>query len=418
MAAGAPYVSSMTSPTRSLTVTQEYAAGRRTGSLPVSGRELAVIAAFWLLFALVTFANRALDPRRPQTDSSQWVATLTISLTQALLWAALTIPLFWLAARATTERRNRVTAVLTLVVGTLLAAVVVSTIVDAVRESVFPIPRRGGFGGGPPRDKPWWSFSFGGFQFINDTVIAMGVIAGGFARAYSVKSRARQDQANKLSAQLAEARLEALRRQLDPHFLFNTLNAVSSLVERDPRGVRRMISRLSDLLRHSIEDADEPEIPLSRELALLTQYVELMQVRFQGRLTVTTDIAPDVMDALVPNMILQPLVENAIKHGVEQIEGDGRIGVSVARRDAQLVVRISDNGPGVRDATSAARAGGGVGVRNTVARLEQLYGTGQSFALKAGDDGGTVAEVRLPYHTDADLRTSGIVQLATGGSRG
>lgn len=395
----------------SLSVTQEYAAGRRSGTLPMSARELAVIAAFWLLFALVTFANRALDPRRPQTDSAQWVGTLAISLTQAALWAALTIPLFLLAARATAERQNRVMAVLLLFGSAVLAAVLVSSLVDAVRESWFPMPRRGGFGGGrvdEPRVRHWWSFSLGGFQFINDMVIAMGVIAGGFARAYSVKSRARMEQATQLTAQLAEARLEALRRQLDPHFLFNTLNAVSSLVERDPRGVRRMISRLSDLLRHSIEDADEPEIALSRELALLTQYVELMQVRFQGRLTVSTTVAPDTTDALVPNMILQPLVENAIKHGVEQITGDGRIDVDIARRDGQLVVRISDNGPGISDATDAARAGTGVGVRNTVARLEQLYGAEQSFTLRAGETGGTVAEVRLPFHTSRDLRTTAV----------
>lgn len=400
----------------SLSVTQEYAADRRTGTLPVSGRELAVIATFWLLFAVVTFANRALDPRRPSTESALWVATLTISLTQAVLWASLTIPLFVLAARATAERQNRIVAVTVLILGAVLAALVVSTVVDAVRESVLPMPRRGGFNNADTHTRPWWSFSLGGFQFINDMVIAMGVIAGGFARAYSIKSRARQEQTTRLSAQLAEARLEALRRQLDPHFLFNTLNAVSSLVERDPRGVRRMISRLSELLRHSIEDADEPEIPLTRELALLTQYVELMQVRFQGRLTVNTTVAPQLSDALVPNMILQPLVENAIKHGIEQITGDGRIDVEVSARDGRLLLRVSDNGPGIANDDSVNASG--VGVRNTIARLEQLYGAEQSFTLRRGEDGGTVAEVRLPYHTTSDLQTTGISRVARSDGRG
>lgn len=402
----------------SLSVTQEYAADRRTGTFPVSGRELAVIAIFWLLFAVVTFANRALDPRRPNTESALWVATLTISLTQAVLWASLTIPLFVLAARATTERQNRVVAVTVLILAAVLAALVVSTVVDAVRESVLPMPRRGGFNNADNHTRPWWSFSLGGFQFINDIVIAMGVIAGGFARAYSIKSRARQEQTARLSAQLAEARLEALRRQLDPHFLFNTLNAVSSLVERDPRGVRRMISRLSELLRHSIEDADEPEISLTRELALLTQYVELMQVRFQGRLTVNTTVAPQLTDALVPNMILQPLVENAIKHGIEQITGDGRIDVDVSMRDGQVLLRVSDNGPGIADATTASGSGRGVGVRNTIARLEQLYGAEQSFTLRSGENGGTIAEVRLPYHTSSDLQTTGVTRSARSNGHG
>jgi two-component system, LytTR family, sensor kinase len=404
---------------RSLSVTQEYAADRRTGTFPVSMRELAVILAFWLMFALVTFANRTLDPRRPSSDGDLWAATLTISMTQAMLWAALTVPLFVMAARAIGGRQHRVASIALLVLSTLVAVVLVSSIVDFVREAVLPMPRRGGGFGAQSHEKPWWSFSLGGFQFINDMVIAMGVIAGGVARAYSVKSRARQEQATRLAAQLSEARLEALRRQLDPHFLFNTLHAVSSLVERDPRGVRRMISRLSELLRHSIEDADEPEIPLSRELELLTQYVEIMQVRFQGRLTITTNVPPETADALVPNMILQPLVENAIKHGVEQVTGEGHIALDVSRADGQLVVQIRDNGPGLGSSAATRTSSGvgvgvGVGVRNTIARLEQLYGRDQSFTLRGADGGGTVAEVRLPFHTASDLRTVGLTTMTTG----
>ncbi len=400
------------------TAEHERPGDARSEALGIRWSEFGLIVAFWLLFALVTIANRVLDPRRPNNaDVNILFGTIAIALTQATLWAVLTVPLFILAARSTIDQRSRAARALLLVGAVLLVALLTSTISDLAREQFFPISRfnRGGGGGGGPRHRHWWSFSIGGFQFINDVVMGMGVLAGGFARAFSISSRARQEQATRLKAQLAEVRLDALRRQLDPHFLFNTLHAVSSLVERDPRGVRRMIARLSELLRHSIEDANEPEIALRKELELLTRYIEIMQVRFQGKLAVDTHIDPDVLDALVPNMILQPLVENAIKHGVEKLTSDGRIGIDVERAGATLILRVTDNGPGPSDGTPLRQErAGGVGVRNTIARLEQLYGTEQAFTLRAGEHGGTVAEVRLPYHGSAELRTVGVARPSAG----
>ena len=199
--------------------------------------------------------------------------------------------------------------------------------------------------------------------------------------------------------------------QLDPHFLFNTLHAISSLVERDPRGVRRMISRLSELLRHTIEGSSDQEIPLRQELDLLRRYLEIMEVRFQGRLAMSTEVDEHALDALVPNLILQPLVENALKHGVSRVEGPGRLALRAEREGGQLVLRVENDGP---PADGAARDGTGVGVRNTRARLEQLYGPDQSFTLRpaAGAAPGTVAEIRLPYHTCADLRTAAVASIA------
>jgi LytS/YehU family sensor histidine kinase len=240
---------------------------------------------------------------------------------------------------------------------------------------------------------------------LNALVLYLGVVAAGLARAYSRRYQVRREQAARrearLEAQLAEARLDALRRQLDPHFLFNTLNTVSALVERDPRGVRRMISRLSELLRHSFEGAGEAEVTLRAELALLSRYVEIMQVRFQGRLDVETRAPGELLDALVPSMVLQPLVENAIKHGVERSTGPARIEIEAHREGSALVLRVSDDGPGIgeRDAAGSPQ---GVGLPNTIARLEQLYGAAQRFTLASAATGGTVAEVRLPYHVNRD----------------
>ena len=382
-------------------------------------RELGFIVSFWLLFATVTFANRVLDPRRSDLDQSILLGNATISLTQALLWALFTVPLFLLAAYSTAERGRRATQLLFLLLATVVAALIVSSTVDYVRAEMFPFQRRGGstFGGrgGPSRGgHPWWPVTIGGFQFLNDVVVAMGVLAGGFARAYSMSSRARKEQATILNAQLAQARLDALRRQLDPHFLFNTLHAVSSLVERDPRGVRRMIARLSELLRHNIDDQGASEIPFGQELDLLRKYIEIMQVRFQGRLTVETRVDEELLSALVPNMILQPLVENAIKHGIEEMVGEGRIEIVAARMGEQLSISILDNGVGASRPKDIGRDrhGGGIGLRNTVARLEQLYGAQQSFTLKASQSGGMVASISIPYHLS--LQTFPVLSPAAG----
>jgi LytS/YehU family sensor histidine kinase len=251
------------------------------------------------------------------------------------------------------------------------------------------------------------------FGFFNALILALGVVAVGVARAYSLRLRARREQAIQLTSQLAEARLDALRRQLDPHFLFNTLNAISSLVERDPRGVRRMIARLGDLLRHSFEGGKEPEVTLRRELALLDLYVDIVKVRFQDRLTVCIRIDDAVLDALVPTFILQPLVENAVKHGVERRTEGGCVTVEGARDGDALVLRVINDAP-AEPAVASATPRTGVGIRNTRARLEQLYGTRQRFTLDTNTKVGVVAEVRLPFHVGAPVepRISGPRQLA------
>ena len=161
-----------------------------------------------------------------------------------------------------------------------------------------------------------------------------------------------------------------------------------------------MIARLSELLRHNLEAQDGPEIPLRQELELLGRYLDIMQVRFQGRLDVQQRVADDALDALVPTMVLQPLVENAIRHGVEKLETGGRIAIEALPDGGELVLRVSDNGPGPASnplEPGPARTDGGVGLRNTLARLEQLYGPSGCFTLLPSADGeGTTAEVRLP----------------------
>ena len=231
------------------------------------------------------------------------------------------------------------------------------------------------------------------------------------ALVYHRAARDREVRAAELETRLVEAQLQALRMQLNPHFLFNTLHAVSTLVERDPQGVRRMIARLSTLLRYTLERSAVQEVPLHQELAFLRDYLEIQQIRFQGRIEVVESIEYGLHDALVPNLILQPLVENAVKHGVSKTEGTGRIEIAARRAGECLYLSVTDNGPGLTGAPPTD-LDGGVGLANTRGRLEGLYGDAQALTFETADGGGLVVHIALPYHTAADLLTTAVVAPA------
>jgi two-component system, LytTR family, sensor kinase len=368
-------------------------------SFTLSPRERLLIAAFWLLYALLTIASRMFDTGATRLT---WTSgPVLVALVESGAWALLTPPVFRVAARYGGAAERRRTSVIRFVVLGIAIAALLGFGGRELRMALFTPPPA------VVAERAATGQRFGPsiwFGFLNALVIYLGVLAAGLARAYSLRYQARQQQAAELQARLAEAQLDALRRQLDPHFLFNTLNAVSSLVERDARGVRRMIARLSELLRYNLEAQDGPEIPLQKELELLGRYLDIMQVRFQGRLDVRQAIDADTLDVLVPTMMLQPLVENAIRHGVEKLEAGGRIAIEAAAENGELVIRVSDNGPGSRPNPPEASGDGvdraprgGVGLRNTVARLAQLYGPRGRFTLLPSADGeGTTAEVRLP----------------------
>jgi LytS/YehU family sensor histidine kinase len=164
-----------------------------------------------------------------------------------------------------------------------------------------------------------------------------------------------------------------------------------------------MIARLSELLRTTLDGADEQVVPLGQELTFTHRYLEIMQIRFQGRLSIQSQIEPSALDALVPNLILQPLVENAIKHGVSKIDDEGRIEIHARREGERLLMCVRDNGPHVTE--NGLLAAEGVGLRNTRERLEQLYGVDQSLTLRAAEGGGVIAEVIIPFRKRNELHT-------------
>jgi signal transduction histidine kinase len=217
---------------------------------------------------------------------------------------------------------------------------------------------------------------------------------------YHRRYREREAQATELTSRLAQAQLHALRMQLNPHFLFNTLNAISSLMLKDVNSANRMIVRLGELLRLTLETGNEQEVPLQQELEFLRRYVEIEQIRFGDLLQVKMEIEPATLDASVPNLILQPLVENAIHHAIEPQTTGGRIELRCVRSNGSLLLQVSDNGPGSLETNSvevSKPARERIGLNNTRQRLQKLYGDRQSFELVENPSGGMTANLIIPF---------------------
>ncbi len=216
-----------------------------------------------------------------------------------------------------------------------------------------------------------------------------------YAYDYYTLAIERERRAVQLQARLTEAKLDALKMQMQPHFLFNTLNAITVLVDDNPSAAKGMISGLSELLRLSLDNVGTQEVPLRRELEFLDHYLHILQTRYGDRLSVKREIAEGTLDAAVPYLLLQPVVENALKHGIDTLPGPGTITISSRREDGNLVMRVEDAGPGRR---SAGVAGVGIGLSNTGARLGQLYGGSHSVVMAATPDGrGTSVTLTIPY---------------------
>jgi hypothetical protein len=367
-------------------ITDDVAATRRE-YYPLRFIDVAAIATFWAVLSFVSSLGLHLDPRIPNVAHGVVAGVVTATYVEYAVWAMLTAAIWWLATRYSLERGQRVERVIAFALLGIVIAIAMDVFVRHVREGFLPLRAMRRIRRPPPL--------LGGLGFLDDLMVYFAVLGSGVARDYFLRYRMRLEETVRLQAQLSQARLDVLRNQLNPHFLFNTLNAVSALVERDPRGSRRMIARLSDLLRYTLEESTEQEVPLNRELDMLGEYIELMQIRFQGRLQVDMRIADDTRDALVPNLVLQPLLENALKHGVSQITGEGRIDVEARRSGDELRVTVRDNGPG----PARTQPGQGVGLTNTNARVRELYGSTYGVTLSSANGGGAEAELVLPFHT-------------------
>jgi sensor histidine kinase YesM len=222
-----------------------------------------------------------------------------------------------------------------------------------------------------------------------------------YALRYYRQYREGQLKTLQLESQLSLAQLQALKMQLHPHFLFNTLHSISALLNKDADAARKMITRLGDFLRLTLENSGSQEVTLEQEMAFLVCYLEIERIRFQNRLVTRMDIAPETLDAKLPNLILQPIVENAIRHGIAPRSTPGFIEIEAKHQNGSLRIQVRDNGPGLSThRTSENLFRKGLGLANTKTRLERLYGAVHLLDLTNNPDGGLIVTLEIPFHTD------------------
>ena len=239
-------------------------------------------------------------------------------------------------------------------------------------------------------------------EFSNDLVGFTSIVGLYYFFQRFRLAHAQQLAAAELQTKLAQAQLENLRLQLQPHFLFNTLNTISSLMYEDVRAADAMLVQLSELLRLTLRVSRTHEIPLAEELQITSVYLELMQKRFENKLRVTFAIAPELSDSLVPQLILQPLLENSLRHGMKPGEVGMDISIAANRDNGSLVLTVADTGVGLGAQDSASVFGRGVGLCNIRDRLAQLYGAAQEFHIDNRASGGAQVTLRVPYRTSAE----------------
>jgi two-component system LytT family sensor kinase len=239
-----------------------------------------------------------------------------------------------------------------------------------------------------------------GFRVALDVLVYWSLLGVCQAITNFRSSRERERRAAELEASLASAKLQALRMQINPHFLFNTLNSIAALVYLNPRAADEMLGDLSGLLRRSLDSMEEQEIPLAQELEFVGAYLSIEQKRFGERLQLEQSVPDELMKALVPALILQPLVENAIRHGIEPRRGQGLVSIEAKKEDKHLHLIVRDNGRGLPGADANSSERRGIGLANTQARLKGLYGQNQGFSFGKAEPQGCRIDIHIPLHLE------------------
>lgn len=316
--------------------------------------------------------------------------SLYMQMTWAYLFALATPLVLWAAKQLPLDRQHWIrNAVLHLPI-----SIVVAIVFTALGRIVIWLKF------GYPSGKPLTLESVTRFVIANFSEaigIYLLIALTSYAFNYYRRFRAGQLRTLQLEAQLSQAQLEALKMQLHPHFLFNTLHSISALLNKDTEAARRMITRLGDFLRMTLENSGAHEVSLQQEMEFLRCYLEIERIRFQDRLVTNFHIEPEVLDAKVPNLILQPIVENAIRHGITPRSTPGIIEIDAKPHNGSLRIQVRDNGPGIAEHRSADTLfRKGLGLANTETRLERLYGEAHSFDLDNDPDGGLVVTLVIP----------------------
>jgi signal transduction histidine kinase len=350
-------------------------------------RKWSLIFACWTLLAFLFSGPQMIQAIRVNRAEEGWKSVLG-ELIFSYLWLGLTPLAIWLSRSFRIEGGQRFKS---LIIHFL--ASVAFLLVHILLFTVIAIPF-----GWYSHLNPFWNRYF--LLILNFTpsnvMFYWGIVVIEHALDYYQKLQERELRASQLEAQLAQAQLKVLKMQLHPHFLFNTLNAISALIRESPDEADEMVSRLGDLLRMTLETAGLQEVPFKKELEFLKHYLDIEQTRFQDRLKVEMAIEPDTLDGLVPSMILQPLVENSVRHGVAPRPEGGCIKITAWRHHALLRVEVEDDGPGLSDDMPPKEW---VGLTNTRARVSNLYGEEHGLRLRHAAGGGLVVSLSIPFRT-------------------
>lgn len=337
------------------------------------------------------------------TGPVSWRQAVSFGVSFWALWLLFLPAVAWLSFRFPIERKRLLRNVGLHLLACLLIVGTSRATFRAV-DKIFPRAQRSEPPGRSPHSRtvrlgpPNALGVFHGLRAALDVLVYWSLLGVCQAITNFRSSQERERRAAELEARLTSAKLQALRMQINPHFLFNTLNSITALVYVNPRAADEMLGDLSELLRRSLDSMEEQEIPLAQELEFIWGYISLEQKRFGERLRVEQSVPDDLMEALVPALILQPLVENAIRHGIEPRRGPGLISIEAKKEDNHLHLMVRDNGRGwsAADLNSSARRG--IGIANTQARLQGLYGRDQSVSFGRAEPQGCRVDIRLPFH--------------------
>ena len=349
-----------------------------------------VIAGWTVMAALFTPQHWVLTRRAPSPP--HWTELFASNLVMFWLWAALTPVILWVGRRYPLERRRFAARLLLFFAAGFAFALVHIALVRYVSAILA---------GQPPQ--PYFNYLVG--YGATGVLIAWDLLAASQAVTYFRRYHDRE-------LRLVQAQLQSLKTQLHPHFLFNTLNAIAELLHQDPTRAERTLTQLSDLLRHALERSDAHEVALKEEVDFLRNYVRIQQTLLQERLEVRWAIDDDTLDACVPTMLLQPIVENAVQHGIGPRASGGTIEVTARREGPRLRVTVEDDGVGMTPPARRGKESAGIGLSNTRARLQHMYGSDHTFEIGPRAGGGVSVRLIMPFRQTA--RASGGVRGARG----
>jgi anti-sigma regulatory factor (Ser/Thr protein kinase) len=350
------------------------------------------IVAVWAVLGVIYAAPIYIEVRAEQHGHMAW-RIFSWGILTWLAWAPLTPAIVWLARQYSLVGEAWKRNLIVHLPAFLFFSVLHSAVATAVTLWIKPFDN---MGDSPKTFWPRFVSRVPG-SFGSDLLIYGGVVGIFYAIDYYRKYREREFQASRLEAQLAQAQLDSLRMQLHPHFLFNTLNSIVGLVRDNKNGAAvNMLVGLSDLLRHTLEYSSRHEVELREEINFIKLYLSIQEIRFSDRLRIELDIDPRTTKALVPNLILQPLTENALRHGIARSANSGLVGISSAVTNGHLRLTVYDEGAGLPDDWQL-KGSAGIGLANTIARLQQLYDDDQQFDIRNRDGGGVEVVIVMPF---------------------